>query len=143
MFVNFSSLRFQKIPEGSECHCGGRTCENVGHDTERVQYVWMALSHHVAGAFLGARASSQHEPLLPTAWVGTVRARIKLLSFSIPICLTQNRYDDQLSSTDPDIDAQAHSPHPEVDMLGRDQHSSEYQVAVEALNECRAHWQKT
>ena len=59
------------------------------------------------------------------------------------IRLTQNRYDGQHSLTDPDSDAQAHSPHPEVDMLGRDQHSSEYQVAVEALNECRAHWQKT
>jgi len=56
------------------------------------------------------------------------------------IRLTQNRYDGQHSLTDPDSDAQAHSPHPEVDMLGPDQHSGEYQAALEALSECWAYY---
>src|SRR2546421_9203660 len=69
MFVNFSSSRFQKTPRvpPSVIVMVGHV-RNVGHDTERVQCVWTALSHHVARAFLVARASSQHEPLLQTAW---------------------------------------------------------------------------
>ena len=61
------------------------------------------------------------------------------MSFSISICLTQDRRDCQYPLTDADSDADAHKPHPEVDMLGPDEHSGEDETAFKAFDERRPH----
>jgi hypothetical protein len=41
--------------------------------------------------------------------------------------------------TDADGDAEAHEPHPEVDVLGPDEHSREDHTTFKALDKCRPH----
>ena len=61
------------------------------------------------------------------------------MSFAIPIYSTQNGCDGQHSLTDAHGDAETHSPHPDVDVLGPDEHGREDDAALEALNERGAH----